>query len=158
MKTIRACFGIMLITLFIGTIDVNLACAWSEKNVCHDYTLKHATGKSGSGTSVSDLRRGLKDSGFRKHDGKPFGNIREFERSAHHKEGYVIFGDKHSGHLRSDGTIDHFYGKTTREKGVQSWKVQDFIDYHRTHNPNTGAPLTKPVYPFRDVPVEFWSK
>ena len=158
MRTIQAFLGILFVAFLIGALDVNRVWSCNNRKVCHDYTLNSATGRNGTGTNVSDLRRGLADSGFRKFGGKPFGNIGEFRKGGYPREGFVIFGEKHSGHLRPDGTIHHFYGKNYKDVRVQAWPIQDFIDYRRTHNPVTGAPLADPVYPFKDVPVEVWVK
>jgi hypothetical protein len=126
---------------------------------CHDYTLQFVNGKKTIGTKAHELRKALRNKCDKAHYKLvSYSGLKSLEQTKLNPGDIVIIGSMHSGVVQSGGRINHFFGETYREVGVKSWSISQFHNFRRTKNVATGKPLSKPLYSFRNKPVQVWKK
>jgi hypothetical protein len=131
---------------------------------CHDYSFYKATGKDANKTSPAQLRKRLKELGFKLF---PFTNAAQNPKAQEKlKSGdIIIFGDDHSGVVNDKELIDHFiqkYGASgtkyqpeqldTMENFKRNWTLLQILNFERIMSDG------RKLYPYKSKSVEVWRK
>lgn len=131
---------------------------------CHDYTLYAATGKDVNMTSPAQLRRSLRDLGFKSFK---FTNAAQnpIAQSKLRAGDVIIIGDAHSGVVNASGLIDHFiqvFGASGTaylpqdilgmENFKRNWTLLQMVNFQRQ------TPDGRMIQPYASQEVEVWRK
>jgi len=147
------CFSIVFVCFFVSS-PANAARYW-----CHDYTLQFVDGRQTVGIGVNVLRKALssKCSPYR-YVKSTYPDIADLKKIEVIPGDVIIITEMHSGVFTTGRKINHFFGETYKDVDVKSWTIQQFHDFSRTKNPQTGKPIGKTTHPFRNRPVQLWKK
>ena len=147
------CLPVVFVCFFVSS-PARAARYW-----CHDYTLQFVDGRKTVGIGINVLRKALgsKCSTYR-YVKSNYPDITDLKDVEVLPGDVIVIAEMHSGVFTTSRKINHFFGETYKDVDVKSWTIQQFHNFTRTQNPQTGKAIGKASYPFRNRPVQLWKK